>query len=79
MKVDKYDVTAKSGAPIWVIVEHGTDISSVALQDGYAIKEFVETFEFDDNSELMLKYDVVMSCMKKNGYFFGTSNAGCQI
>jgi len=76
VKVDKYDVTAQSGALIWVIVEHATDINSVPLQDGYAIKEFVETFEFD---ERMLNYDVALSCMNKNGRYFGTTNVGCQI
>ena len=46
MKVDKYDVTAQSGVPIWVLVEHGRDINTLTLQDGYSIKGFVETFEF---------------------------------
>lgn len=76
-KVDKYNVSAQSGALIWVLVEHGTDISTVPLKDGYEIKEFIETFEFDSNSELMLNYDGAISCMKKNGCYFGTSNVGC--
>lgn len=76
MKVDKYDVSTQSGALIWILVEHGTDINSVTLEDGYGIKGFVETFELDEG---MLNYDVALSCMNKNGRYFGTTNAGCQI
>jgi len=79
MKVDKYDVSSKSGALIWVLVEHGTDINSVTLKDGYGIKGFVETFEFNSSSEPTLNYDVAISCMKKNGCYFGTTNVGCQV
>ena len=79
MKVDKYDVLAKSGIPLWIIVEHGTDINSVKLQDGYSIKGFVETFEFTSSTDHTLKYEVAMSCMNEKGYYFGTTNVGCQI
>jgi hypothetical protein len=79
MKVDKYDVLAESGVPLWVIVEHGTDINSVKLQDGYSIKGFVETFEFTSSTDHTLKYEVAMSCMNEKGYYFGTTNVGCQI
>ena len=79
MKVDKYDVSAKSGALIWVLVKHGTDINSVTLQDGYGIKGFVETFEFTSSSEPTLNYDVAISCMNEKGCYFGTTNVGCQI
>jgi len=80
MKVDKYDVTAASGAPIWVLVEHGTDINSLTLQDGYAIKGFVETFEFTSSSEPTLNYDVAIECITKKGCYFGTTNVmGCQV
>lgn len=79
MKVDKYDVLAQSGAAIWVIVEHGADINSVKLQDGFSIKGFVETFEFTSSSDHTLKYDVAMSCMNEKGYYFGTSSVGCQL
>jgi len=79
MKVDKYDVLAQSGVALWVIVEHGADINSVKLLDGYSIKGFVETFEFTSSSNHTLKYEVAMSCMNEKGYYFGTSNAGCQL
>lgn len=79
MKVDKYDVSSQSGALLWVLVEHGTDINSVILEDGYAIKGFVKTFEFTSSSEPTLNYDVAISCMNKNGRYFGTTNVGCQI
>lgn len=79
MKVDKYDVLAQSGIALWVIVEHGTDINSVKLQDGYSIKGFVETFEFTSSSDHTLKYEVAISCMNEKGYYFGTSNTGCQL
>ena len=79
MKVDKYDVLAQSGANIWVLVEHGTDINSVTLQDGYAIKGFVETFEFTSSSDHTLKYEVAMECLEQKGCYFGTNNAGCQV
>ena len=61
------------------IVEHGTDINSVKLQDGYSIKGFVETFEFTSRSDHTLKYEVAMSCMNEKSYYFGTSNTGCQL
>ena len=79
MKVDKYDVLAQSGAPIWVIVEHGTDINSIKLQDGYSIKGFVETFEFTSSSDHILKYEVAMKCMSEKGYCFGANSVGCQL
>ena len=79
MKVDKYDVLAQSGIPLWVIVEHGTDINSVKLQDGYSIKGFVETFEFNSSSDHTLKYEVALSCINEKGYYFGTNSAGCQL
>ena len=80
MKVDKYDVSAKSGAPIWVLVEHGTDINSLTMPDGYSIKEFVKTFEFTNISEPTLNYEVAIDCMTKKGYYYGTTNmTGCQV
>lgn len=80
MKVDKYDVLAQSDAPIWVLVEHGTDINSLTLQDGYSIKGFVETFEFTSSSEPTLNYDVAIRCMNEKGCYFGTTNvSGCQV
>ncbi|MDQ7045399.1 MAG: hypothetical protein Q9M32_05735 [Sulfurimonas sp.] len=79
MKVDKYDVLAQSGIALWVIVEHGVDINSVQLQDGYSIKGFVETFEFTSSSNHTLKHEVAMSCMNEKGYYFGTNNTVCQI
>lgn len=80
MKVDKYDVSAKSGALIWVLVEHGTDINSLALPDGYSIKEFVKTFEFTSTSEPTLNYDVAIDCMAKKGCYYGTTTMmGCQV
>ncbi len=79
MKVDKYDVSAQSGIALWVIVEHTTDINSVKLQDGYAIKGFVETFDFTSSSDHTLKYEVAMDCLNEKGYYFGTNNVGCQL
>lgn len=79
MKVDKYDISAKSGALIWVLVEHGTDINSLVLLDGYSIKGFVETFEFTSSWEPNLNYDVAIDRMKKKGCYYGTTNVGCQI
>ena len=79
MKVDKYDVSAQSGAPLWVIVEHGADINSVTLPDGYLIKDFVETFDFTSSSNHTLKHEVAMDCMNKNGFYCGASSSGCQI
>lgn len=79
MKVDKYDVLGQSGVSLWVIVEHGTDINSVKLLDGYSIKGFSETFDFTSSSDHTLKHEVAMSCMKEKGYYFGTNNAGCQL
>ena len=37
MKVDKYDVAAESGASIWVIVEHGTDIEKFEMQQSQVL------------------------------------------
>lgn len=80
MKVDKYNVSAKSGARIWVLVEHSADIKSLKLPDGYSIKEFVKTFEFTSDSEPTLNYDVAIDCMHKKGCYYGTTNmTGCQI
>ncbi|MDF1879580.1 hypothetical protein JHD46_08020 [Sulfurimonas sp. SAG-AH-194-C20] len=80
MKVDKYDVNAKSGARIWVLVEHSEDINSLALPDGYSIKEFVKTFEFTSASEPTLNYDVAIDCITKKGCYYGTTTmTGCQI
>jgi len=76
MKVDKYDVMAQSGAPIWVLVPHGTDINSITLQDGYTIKGFVETFDFTSSTEPTLNYDVAIRCMNEKGCYFGANNVG---
>ena len=79
MKVDKYDVLAQSGIPLWVIVKHRTDINSVKLQDGYLIKGFVETFEFTSSTDHTLKYEVAVNCINEKGYYFGTNSVGCQL
>ncbi len=79
MKVDKYDISAKSGALIWVLVKHGSDINSLELQDGYSIKGFVETFEFTSDSEPTLNYEVAIERMNKKGCYYGTTNTGCQV
>jgi len=76
MKVDKYDVLAQSGAPIWVLVPHATDINSLTLQDGYSIKGFVETFDFTSSSEPTLNYDVAIACINEKGCYFGAKNIG---
>lgn len=79
MKVDKYDINAQSGAPIWVLVKHGSDIDTLVLPDGYSIKGFVETFEFTSSSEPTLNYEVAIECMETKGCYYGTTNAGCQV
>jgi len=80
MKVDKYNVAAQSGAPIWVLVAHGKDINTLSLPDGYSIKEFVKTFDFTRSSEPTLNYDVAIECMDKKGCYYGTTTiTGCQV
>jgi aspartokinase-like uncharacterized kinase len=80
MKVDKYDVDAESGASIWVLVEHGRDIETLALPDGYSIKGFVKTFDFTSSSEPTLNYEVAIECMNTKGCYYGMSNvSGCQV
>jgi len=75
MKVDKYDVTAQSGAYIWVIVEHGTNMETFETPEGYSIKEFIETFELSDAADI--NYDLAMDRLKVKGCFYGTTFKGC--
>ncbi len=77
MRVDKYDVSAESGADIWVLVEHGTDIEKFEMPDGYSIKGFVETFELTKDSDL--NYEQAMDRMKIKGCYYGTTFKGCSI
>lgn len=77
MKVDKYDVLAESGAPIWVLVEHGTDMETFEMPEGYSIKGFVETFELSDNSEL--NYEQAVEWMQTKGCYYGTTFQGCSV
>lgn len=78
MKVDKYDISAESGASIWVLVEHGTDIETFSMPDGYAIKAFVETFEL--NKDCDLNYEQAMDRMQVKGCYYGTTTFnGCSI
>lgn len=77
MKVDKYDVTAQSGAFIWVLVEHGTNMDTFAMPDGYGIKGFIETFEL--TKDLDLNYEQAMDRMKEKGCYYGTTFNGCSI
>jgi hypothetical protein len=77
MKVDKYDVSAESGASIWVLVEHGTDIEKFEMPEGYGIKGFIETFELTKASDL--NYEQAMDRMKEKGCYYGTTFNGCSI
>ncbi|WP_373034188.1 hypothetical protein [Sulfurovum sp.] len=77
MKVDKYDVTAESGASIWVLVEHGTDIAKLEMPDGYGIKGFIETFELTKDSDL--NYKQAMDRLKVQGCYYGTTFKGCSV
>ena len=77
MKVDKYNVSSKSGAALWVLVEHGRDINSLKLDEGYAIKGFVSTFELDNNPELNLNNEQAIGCMNDRGCYFGTTINTC--
>jgi len=79
MKVDKYDVNAASGAPIWVLVEHGRDIATLVLPDGYSIKGYATTFEFTSDWEPSLNYEVAIERLHTKGCYYGTTNTGCQI
>ncbi len=77
MKVDKYDVSAASGADIWVLVEHGTDIETFEMPDGYGIKGFVETFELTKDADL--NYEQAMDRLKVQGCYYGTTFKGCSV
>ena len=77
MKVDKYDVTAESGAYIWILVEHGTDIESFEMPDGYSIKEFVETFELNEATDINIEQ--AMERLEVKGCYYGTTFKGCSI
>ncbi len=77
MKVDKYDVSAESGASIWVLVKHGTEIEKFEMPEGYSIKGFIETFELNKDSDL--DYEQAMERMKVKGCYYGTTFKGCSI